>query len=385
MNKTLILLAIGMFTVGCNTFLIAGLLPQIGQTIGQSVAVSGQGLSIYSLTYLLSAPLFSIAFANKPVKSIIQLALAVFIVGSLITLGSQNILLFLIGRSLAGVGAGIFTPLCISIAVHLVDASAKGRVLSFVWGASSAGVVFGVPIGLYLSSMFHWQLSIATIIAFSFIALIGFSLQDADLKLPEPASLEARLRILVDPATLAVIGITCFTAMASLGLYSYVTIVQSGSPNSLSLTLFSWGLGGFIGSSLVGSFIDRSRKPRVVMSLILVGLMFSLVSIPFTKDLPYLGLIPFFMWGAFGWAVPTPQQQTLFELHENQGSILAAINSSSLGLGSALGTLFGGLIISFGLKEIYLPFSAATLLLLVLIGQLVLINNSNKVGCVVHE
>jgi predicted MFS family arabinose efflux permease len=113
--------------------------------------------------------------------------------------------------------------------------------------------------------------------------------------------------------------------------------------------------------------------------------MFSLISIPFTKNLPYFGLIPFFMWGVFGWAVPTPQQQVLFELHENQGSILAALISSALGLGSALGTLLGGLIISFGFKESYLPFPAATVLLLVLIGQLILITNSNKVRCVVHE
>ncbi len=382
MSKTLILLAIGMFTVGCNTFLIAGLLPQIGETIGQSVAVTGQGLSIYSLTYLLSAPLFSIAFANKPVKGLIQVALTVFIVGSLITLFAQNILLFLLGRSIAGIGAGIFTPLCISIAVHLADASAKGRVLSFVWGASSAGVVFGVPIGLYLSSFFHWQLSIAAISVLALIALIGFSLQRAELSLPESPSLAARLKLLIDPSTLSVIGISCLTATASLGLYSYVTLLQSGSPNSLSMTLFSWGLGGFVGSSLVGTFIDKSGKPRVVMATILAGLMLSVLAIPFLKNLPYLGLIPFFMWGAFGWAVPTPQQKILFELHENQASILAAINSSALGLGSALGTLLGALLISLGSSEIYLPFSAATLLLFVLMGQLLLINNANKVRCI---
>lgn len=115
------------------------------------------------------------------------------------------------------------------------------------------------------------------------------------------------------------------------------------------------------------------------MALILAGLMLALIAIPFTKSLPYLGLIPFFMWGAFGWAIATPQQHILYELHENQGTILAAINSSALGLGSALGTLLGGLIISYGFREIYLPFPAAMLLLCVLIGQLI-INNSNKVN-----
>lgn len=54
-NKLLIFLAIGTFAVGCNTFLLAGLVPQVGQTLGQPVAVIGQAMSVFSLTYLLSA------------------------------------------------------------------------------------------------------------------------------------------------------------------------------------------------------------------------------------------------------------------------------------------------------------------------------------------
>lgn len=379
MIKNMIFLAIGMFAVGCNTFMIAGLLPQIGQTIGQPVAVAGQGMSIFSLSYLLSAPFFSVIFANKPAKKIIQLALLVFILGNLATIFSHNLALFLIGRAITGIGAGIFTPLCISIAVCLVDAAAKGRVLSFVWSANSAGVVFGVPLGLYLSSLINWQCSFVYLIGLAFIALIGFSLQKADIRLPESPPLSERFQLMTDLKTLSVIGISCFTAMASLGLYSYVSLIQSGSPNSLSMILFSWGLGGFIGSSLIGTFIDKTRNPRLVMAVILFGLTFTLLAIPFTKDLPFVGLIPFFMWGAFGWSIPNPQQQILFELHKNQGAILAAINSSALGLGAALGTLGGGLMISSGFKEIHLPFPAATLLLFVFVGQLIQISKSKKV------
>ncbi|MBX9687142.1 MAG: MFS transporter [Candidatus Obscuribacterales bacterium] len=378
MSKNLFFVATGMFALGCNTFLLAGLLPQIGQSLGQPVAVSGQAMSIFSLTYLFSAPLFSLLFADKPVKRTVQLALIIFIIGNLITLFSENISLFFLGRALTGVGAGIFTPLCVSIAVHLSAASAKGRALSSVWGANSAGVVFGVPFGLYLSSLFQWQAAIAYIVALSLIALLGFSLQKTDIKLPTSPSAMERLKLLADPKTLSVIGISCLTATASLGLYSFVAVIQSGSPNSLSLTLFSWGLGGFFGSSLVGSFVDRSKNPRAAMAIILLGLTFTIMSIPFARDLPFIGLIPFFLWGVFGWAIPTPQQHILFELHENQGTILAAINSSALGLGAALGTLIGGLIISSGFNESYLPLPAASLLLFVSLAQLLLTGRSNR-------
>jgi predicted MFS family arabinose efflux permease len=152
-----------------------------------------------------------------------------------------------------------------------------------------------------------------------------------------------------------------------------VAPIQAGAPNSLTVSLLFWGLGGFIGSSLVGFFVDRTKKPRVVMAFILIGLMLTFFTIPYTKDLPYLGLLSFFMWGAFGWATPTPQQHILFELYENQRAILSALNSSAIGLGSSLGTAIGGLVIASGFKEIHLPFLAATLLIGVIIGQLMLI------------
>lgn len=365
-----------MFAVGCNTFLFAGLLPQIGQTLGQSVAVTGQGTSIYSLTSLFSAPVFSMFFADKPAKKSVQLALGLFLLGSLITLLSQNLAVFLMGRALAGVGAGIFTPLCISIALHFADASSKGRVLSIVWGASSAGVVFGIPIGLQIASLAHWQSSILCLVTLGAIALGGFSLQTADFKLPESPSLGERLRLLVDPKTLSVLAISCFTAIASLGLYSYVSLIQSGSANSLSMTLFSWGLGGFVGSSMIGTLTDRTQNPRSTMAILLLGLILSFLSIPFTKSLPYLGLIPFFTWGLFGWALNTPQQQILVEGHENKGAILAALNSSALALGSALGGLLGGFLLSSGVKGADLPFPSAALLLFVFTGQLFLIKKA---------
>lgn len=376
--KKLIFLAIGMFTVGCSSFIIAGLLPQIGQTLGQPIAITGQGITLFSLAYLFSAPLFSIIFANQSVKRIIQFALIVLVLGNLITLFSENIVSFLIGRALVGMGAGIFTPLCFTIAIHCVNPSAKGRVLSFFWSANSAGVVFGVPLGLYLSSLFHWQSSLACLVALGLITFIGFSFQNLDISLPKSPSLGERLRLFADREIMSVIGITCFTTLASLGLYSYVAPIQSGSPNSLAMTLFAWGLGGFIGSSIVGICIDRTKKPQMIMAMILVGLMLTFIAIPFTKNITYLGLIPFFLWGAFGWATTTPQQHILFELHEKQGSILAALNASAIGLGSALGTAMGGAMIVFGLNEINLPFLAASLLLIVFICQLMLIKNSTE-------
>jgi len=368
----LFFLAIGMFAVGSSSFLTAGLLPQIGQTIGQPISIASQGITAFGLTYLASAPLFSMAFANRPAKRILQIALVLFLIGSLITFCSKDIGSFLLGRILAGAGAGIFNPLCVDIAVQVGSRHSKGKILSLVWGANSAGVVFGVPLGIYLSSKFNWQISFIYTFLLGTAALIGFSMQRLELMPPKPLSKRGRLRPLVDKDVLAVLGITCLTSLASLGLYSYVALTQTKSSHPLAVSLFFWGLGGFVGSLSVGFFVDRSKNPRTVMAFTLAGLLLAIALLPFTTDLPYLGLLSLFMWGAFGWATTTPQQHVLFELCESQRTIVSALNSSAIGLGSSLGTAIGGLIIAAGFSVGRLPFFASIVLSGVLIWQLAL-------------
>jgi predicted MFS family arabinose efflux permease len=366
-SRRLFFLALGMFTVGSSSFMIAGLLPGISKSLDQPVSIASQGIAAFSLTYLFSAPLFSLLNGRMSAKRTLQLALATFLLGNLLTLSAHGIGAFVVGRILAGLGAGIFNPACVNLAMGIGakgggGAATKGRVLSFIWGANSAGVVFGVPLGIHLASKFDWRVSIGYVFVLALVVLIGLSLQKANAVPPPTSSLRTRLHLLVDKNVLQVLGITCGTALASLGLYSYVSLVQKGVPHSLTASLLCWGVGGFTGSSLVGSLIDRTRQPRSVMALILVGLMVTFLTMPLTHGLPYLSLASFFLWGMFGWAMPTPQSHVLFGFHEDQRAILSALNSSAMGLGSTLGTGIGGLVVASGVEAIHLPILAAALL-----------------------
>lgn len=382
--RRLFFLSIGMFAVGGSPYMIAGLLPNISQTLGQPVTIVSQGITAFNLTFLLSAPFFSVVFANKSAKRTLQFALAVFLLGNFLTLASENIVLFILGRIISGLAAGIFSPLCVGVAIQLGDQNAKGKVLSLVLGANSAGVVFGVPVGIYLASKLNWQYSIAYVFILAFVALVGFSLQKIDTSLPTTSSIKDRLRLLVDKKILSVIGISCLTSLASLGLYSYVALVHAESSGTLAVLLFFWGLGGFVGSSFVGHFVDRIKNVRILMAIILIGLLLSIASIPFTINLPYIRSISFFMWGVFGWGTVPPQQHVLFERNERQRTILSALNSSAIGLGNSIGTAGGAVLISSGIRAMQLPFFSASILIGVLIFQFMLIK-INKNNYESHE
>jgi len=368
--KKLVFLAIGMFVVGCSSFIISGLLPEIAKSLDKTLPIVGQGITAFNLAYLISAPLSAFLNRIKSERSTIKYALLIIIIGNLITIASNDLLIFLFGRVIVGIGAGIFTPSCVLIAMSLFESKGQGRALSFILGANSAGVVFGVPLGIYISNLLSWKTSISYIVILSIIAFVGIIFQRTKFPINEnDSNIISELQILSDRRVLSIFGVTCLTTTACIGLHSYITALQAGTSNSLPSVLFVWGLGGFIGSSLIGYFVDRSGNSQFVMSLLLIGLILTFVLLPFIKGFGYFGLVPFFIWGAFGWATTTPQQYSLFEINKEKGKILSSLNSSAMGLGSAIGTIIGGLLISNDVKAFDLPYYASALLLIVLAFQ----------------
>jgi len=365
----LLFLALGLFTIGSTSFLVPALLPQIGETLGTSLALIAQGVTSFSLAYLLSAPLFAIILANHSIKRRVQIALLIFIIGNLFSFLSTNITFFLVARAITGIGAGIFTPLCLTLAGMLSKPHTKGKFLSLLLGANSAGVVFGVPIGLSLSKMYSWQLPLALIAFFAAVSLLGFSFEKLDQNFHNEATSGNRFSLLQRFEVFSVLGVTCFISFSSLGLFSYIAPLQQGAYYSLELSLFVWGLGGFLGSSFIGFVIDQIKRPSLIMSFIVFGLMLSLLSLSFTKMMPYVELISFFFWGLFGWAITSPQQYILSNLDKKNETILAALNSSALGLGHALGSGLVGLVIASGFQIIKLPILASLILFGVFVFQ----------------
>jgi predicted MFS family arabinose efflux permease len=374
----LLFLAMGMFTMGCSSFVMAGLLPRMSETLDATIAATGQGITAFGLTYVICAPIFAVLFAKKPAKRILLTALMTFALGSAITMFATDLVAFLIGRAIAGLGAGLYTPICVATAVNLAGAETRGRSLSLIWGANSAGAVIGVPVGLWLSDIFGWQYTIGFILLLSILSLFGILARKVDFHVKAPPTLSARLKLLVDRRILLVIAVTCITATGSLGLYTYVGSMQAGAANSLSSVLFVWSLGGLIGSSIVGSFVDRTGSAKLVMGAILGVLIVAILTLPLVRSLPFVGLVPFLLWGAMGWATVTPQQHTLISFQPEQSATLAALNNSAVSLGSVLGSAFGGSAIAGGLDVKELPYPAAALLFCAFTLQMFLIKGSRK-------
>lgn len=97
----------------------------------------------------------------------------------------------------------------------------------------------------------------------------------------------------------------------------------------------------------------------------------SLLSIPTALQYgPVLVFLSFISWGATGWSSLAPQQHCLLRMQPDHGTTLVALNSSSNYLGGAVGTVCGGLLISYGIQSSSLPFFAGSVAAIALVIDL---------------
>lgn len=345
--KKIWILTIGMFALGMDAYIVAGLIPSISKSFNKSSSAIGQGVTVFTLFFSISAPIFSTILAKSPVKKILIIAFSIFTLANIITAISMNYMLYIVSRAIAGLGAGVSSPIAISASNHLVSEKHKGKAIAFTVGGMSVGTVIGVPLGLEIANISNWRFAMLVIIVISFIALISISILMPKFKIEAPPNLKDRFQLFLNKHVLRVISVTLCAAIASLGLYTYLADIIKTNTDTKNLThyLTEWGIGGLIGSFGIGFIIDRFKNTRFVMLIILILLALSFGLIPISINLPILGLIPFILWGAMGWATQAPQQHILLKKHPEYGGSAVALNSSINYLGSAMGSAIGGIIL----------------------------------------
>ncbi|HLQ73098.1 MAG TPA: MFS transporter [Bacillota bacterium] len=371
MNKIL-LLSLGMFALGFDAYIVAGLIPGISETYNKDISQVGQAVSIFTLFYAVSAPVFSSILAGKNIKKVLLYSMLIFTIANGFTAIAPTFLLLLISRAVAGIGAGLFSPLAVAASTQFVPPEKRGRALGLTVGGMSIGTVLGVPVGLYISELYDWKITMWTLVVIGIIAIVGMIILLPNIPTVPPPALKERLKLFLDKRVTVTVLITFFAGIASLGLYTYLSVLIDDLTidGHLKVFLWVWGLGGLCGSLMIGYLIDLFNKPKTLVTVILVVLTISILCIPFVIHIPFLKYVPFFVWGAVGWASLAPQQHILLSYQPKNGSIAIALNSSINYLGSSIGAMLGGVVIAIGLGSTSLIYFAAIAMVIAIVFQL---------------
>jgi MFS transporter, DHA1 family, inner membrane transport protein len=351
-----LLLAFGNFVIGMGAFVVVGIVTPIAEGLGIDKSAAGLTLTIYAAAYAIGSPLAVAATGNMARRTVLLLAMALFLAGSALSALSPSLTLLCLSRIIVALGAAIFTPVAASVAVALSAPEERGKSLSLVFGGLTLAQVAGVPLGAWLAYRHGWASAFWASAALAVAGLAALHLRMPAAVPFQGASLAAIASTLRDLRTAIAIA---FTATFIAAIYLVFTFFGPLFEASLgtgaeirTAYLVLFGIGAVIGNFAGGYLTDRVGSVRTLALLCLgqAAIMPLFSVIPW--DAAALAVIVG-VWSAFGWSFMAPQQARLVALAPRSQALVLALNAAMLYVGIAAGSGISAAVMNhFGLAAL---------------------------------
>ncbi|MGI5119116.1 MFS transporter [Marinactinospora thermotolerans] len=371
-------------SLGIDAYVLAGVLPQVADSLAVSVAAIGLGVTAFTGAYAFAGPLLSGPLVAGSTKRALIVSLGLFNLGNLITALAPEIMVFLGSRVLAGVGAGILTAVATATAAAMVAEHERGRAMALVTFGLSTGTVAGVPLGMLIGQWAGWRWTMGLVVAIGIISMAAVLARRGPYPTILVAKVGENLRLLTAPVITAGVILAFLLGVASLGLYTYlVPMADDRGLASMAFTLvWVWGIGGVAGSALIGRPVDALGSRRL-FPVVVVALTVALGALAFL-DHVLVWIVAVALWGAAGWASVPVLQHLLVQGRQQQAMAIIAFQMAAMYLGSAAGAALGGLLLDHGTAAGALPGWAlgvafATLVLALIVARVQAVRPSARI------
>ncbi|WP_208513442.1 MFS transporter [Variovorax paradoxus] len=345
MDKRLLVLALGMFALGTDTFVMAGILPQLAHSFDVDIAVAGQLTTLYAIAYALLAPTIAAIAGNVPRKQLMLAGLGIFVLANLATALAPSFAVALVSRVFAGLGAAMYSPTATGTGASIVAPNRRGQAIAVIVAGLTAATALGSPIGTVLGGLGDWRWTMYFVSAVGLAAGLGILVLLRQVPLTPRIGLRARLAPLKDSR----IGWTLLTTYLGMAgnflVYVYFSVVfDRVLVNALvfGALLVVWGASGTLTNIALARVLDRTSPTRV-MFVVLAAQAVDMAFLPWTSASLWPAVVAVAIWGATGWGIQGPQQYRLVNIAPAIAPVLLGLNTAATYLGVTTAGILGAI------------------------------------------
>lgn len=362
------LLALGtaVFITSLTETLPAGVLPQMSSSLHVGSAAAGQSVTLYAAGTALTAIPLARATASFPRKQLLLAAVAVFTIANTLTAAAPGFAVLLVGRFVAGVGAGLAWALLAGYARRIAPPAQEGRAIAIAMTGIPLALSLGVPAGTFIGEQIGWRAAFAAVSALT-LAVAAWILLSVpaipNTTTGEQAAGVTTRRALAVPGIAPIMVVVLTFVLGHTIIYAYVApyLRDARLGTSVDAILLVFGVACLISIWLTGRHVDTRPRALCLAS----GALFTAATIAFSATTSTAVVwIAAGLWG-LGWGGAPTLLQTAASHAGTRHSVAAADTAQAIlvtlwNAAMAIGGLTGGVLLqNIGIATV--PITAAAL------------------------
>lgn len=359
-----------------SEFMPVSLLTPLATDLTITEGYAGQSISISGLFALVTSLFLTSIIGHSNRRSVLLFFTILMGISGVIVANASNATILMIGRALLGICIGGFWSMSAATIMRLVPSNLVPKALAILNGGNALSTMIAAPLGSFLGGIIGWRGAFFCIVPVAIIAFIWLYKSMPSLPARHTYGHRPKLNSVFKllkqwKVTLGMLSTMLFF-MGQFALFTYLRPFLETQTKvdfeMLSLILLVMGIGGIIGTFIIGDIL----KTRLYSLLIII---------PFFMMLIVIGLIYFAhsvtaifiliaLWGFLGTSAPVAWWTWLSKVlpHEAEtgGGLMVAIIQLAITLGAA----FGGLLFDIYGFEITFVFSAIILAIATLMASI---------------
>lgn len=342
------ILAIVSFLVGTSQYIISGILDNISESLGITLAAAGQLITIFSLVYAIFTPVLMAITSRMDKRKLMIYSLGLFVIGNILAFILPGYGFFIVSRIIMALGAGMVVVTALTIAEKIAPKGKKASAIATVIMGLTASLIIGVPLGRMTSEVLGWKAVFGGIALLGLVAMVIISLTIPKIQVEKLTPLNQQLALLKKPKVVLGLAITFFWlggySIAYTYLSPYLLNISGVSDKLLSGVLLIFGIASLVGSKFGGFSTDRwGVRFTLIGGMMLHITMLVLLSIVAHS---YVGvLVILILWSFAAWSTGPTQQYHLATIEPESSSLLLGLNQSMMQLAMAAGAGIGGIFV----------------------------------------
>ena len=294
------ILTLGVFGILNTEMGVVGIIPIIAETFGVTVPDAGWTVSLFALIIVFSAPVVPLLFSRVNRKTVMVLALSVFVISNLVSVFTTNFTVLLITRAIPAFFHPLYVSIAFSTAASSVSREDAPKAVSKIFAGVSAGMVLGVTVTSYIASEFSFSAAMVFFTVVNAFVLLATIFLIPSMPVKERLSYGTQLSVLKKPVLWNSFLAALLMNAAMFGFYSYLSdyliTVTDVSFKVISLLLFVYGMANIVGNIAAGKllaqrpFATLKYVPAIMAILYLVLYGLGKLTIPTSIVILILGI-----------------------------------------------------------------------------------------------